>query len=90
MPTNSHLKAGIFVVAGFLAMVAALLLSGCAEDPPTIKAPDGQDAAASAATEKANPLVILTWDEYFSPEIISQFEERHGIPVEFVTFTNLE
>lgn len=39
---------------------------------------------------ESKPLVILTWDEYFSPGIIAEFEKETGIPVEFVTFSNLD
>src|SRR5690606_26481367 len=32
----------------------------------------------------------LTWDKYFSNEVVEAFESETGIPVEFVTFTNLD
>lgn len=66
----------LIVWMGFL-----LGLGGCRQEAEQADAPP-----ASAP----RPLVILTWDEYFSPDVISQFEESHGIPVEFVTFANLD
>ncbi|MCB1079867.1 MAG: spermidine/putrescine ABC transporter substrate-binding protein, partial [Verrucomicrobiae bacterium] len=40
--------------------------------------------------ESSTPLVILTWDEYFAPEVVADFEAEFGIKVEFVSFGNLD
>lgn len=76
------------------AIAGGFFLSGCREDltKTSIKSAVGevQDDAAPQPLKDASPLVILTWDEYFSPEIVAEFEKETGIPVEFVTFTNLD
>ncbi len=42
--------------------------------------------------ESAEPetLVLLTWDEYFSEDVVSAFEEEYGIDVQFEFFENLD
>lgn len=42
------------------------------------------------AGESNEALVILTWDEYFAPEVVAGFQEETGTLVEFVTFENLD
>jgi len=77
--------------------LAFLLLCGFAAALPSCEKsvstnPPAQ-SEADVAPEKASetkPLVILTWDEYFSAEAVAGFEKECGVPVEFVTFTNLQ
>ncbi|HQZ29957.1 MAG TPA: hypothetical protein PK648_17565, partial [Verrucomicrobiales bacterium] len=45
---------------------------------------------AASDSKEVEPLVILTWDEYFAPEVVSTFSERTGIPVKFRLFSNLD
>ena len=72
------------ILCVFLIVVTAL--TACRERPEVT----GTDLGAGTNTEDSNrPLVILTWDEYFSDEVIAEFEAEVGIAVEFVNFTNL-
>jgi spermidine/putrescine-binding protein len=74
--------------APFLATIA-LILSSCRDQaPPVVSDPEVSSEPASERSDR--PLTILTWDEYFSPAVVERFEKEHGIPVEFVTFSNLE
>jgi spermidine/putrescine transport system substrate-binding protein len=72
-----------------VAGLALLMLASCREV--------AIDASVSGSFEsdrqdevKSKPLVVLTWDEYFSEEVVSGFESENGIPVEFITFENLD
>lgn len=65
-----------------------LTLSGCREPGPAAVPATGENESGAPLAEA--PLVILTWDEYFSPEVVANFEKEHGIDVEFVTFSNLD
>lgn len=76
------------------AIAGTFFLSSCREDltKASIKSAldEGSEEDRRLPLKDAPPLVILTWDEYFSPEIVAEFETETGIPVEFVTFTNLD
>lgn len=66
-----------------------LILASCRDQaPPVASSPEVSPEATGDSSKR--PLTILTWDEYFSPAVVEQFEKEHGIPVEFVTFSNLE
>ncbi len=73
----------------FIAAVLALPFSAC-ENPESagVSQPSGKEVAAG--TSMIEPLVILTYDEYFSPAVISGFEKEHGSAVELVTFSNMD
>lgn len=64
-------------------VLSALFLVSCGD-------PRVASESEPSADPPVEPLVILTWDEYFAPEVVAAFEEAHGIPVEFVTFSNLD
>lgn len=71
----------------------ALMLCSCREQAQTPKSEpnlEAEPASLAKNDEGPRPLVILTWDEYFSPSVVEKFEKEHGISVEFVTFSNLE
>ncbi len=76
------------IVARLLLLIS-LLLSACAKKEPSAESASSSAPEAPAA-QAVKPLVILTWDEYFSEEVVAAFEAEHGIPVEFVTFANLD
>lgn len=86
----------VLKLIGFYAVIfGSMFLSSCREDltRTSIKAAlegAGEEATVPSPSEDASPLVILTWDEYFSPDIVEDFQKETGIPVEFVTFTNLD
>jgi len=71
-----------------VSLALTLTLTGCRESPPAAVTPSVEEEAETAASVK--PLVILTWDEYFFHGIVDEFEKEFGIPVEFVTFSNLD
>jgi spermidine/putrescine transport system substrate-binding protein len=74
------------------AALATLLMSGCGSD--SRPSPDSSKAAPPAAESggkgSSASLSILTWDEYFSDDLVAGFEAEFGIPVEFTTFANLD
>lgn len=69
-----------------------LLIVACREGQETSSHDPNPNSnqADPAAPVLPDPLVILTWDEYFSPEVVAEFSKESGIPVEFVTFQNLD
>jgi len=69
-----------------LLVVSVALLPACNE--PSTSSENPQGPVPQAADPET--LVILTWDEYFSDELISRFREETGIDVAFVTFENLD
>lgn len=69
-------------------LVSVLTLTGCRDTKPVSEAPVVEIKDENSASVK--PLVILTWDEYFFHGVIDDFEKEFGIPVEFVTFSNLD
>ena len=73
----------------FIAAVLALPFSAC-ENPESagVSQPSGKEVAAG--TSMIEPLVILTYDEYFSPAVISGFEKEHGSAVELVNFSKMD
>ncbi len=72
-----------------LCALVVMMLASCQEASTELSASGVVDGAEKAKS-KVKPLVILTWDEYFSKEVVSGFERESGIPVEFVTFENLD
>lgn len=75
---------GIFYSVGLLFLLGGF--SSC-RDPEVI---ESSVDAPSTSSQGVRPLVILTWDEYFAPEVVADFEKESGIPVQFVTFENLD
>lgn len=70
---------------GSAALGALLLLgTGCAEKT--------ESESSGHAVEKNTPkvLTILTWEDYFSPEVIDGFEKEFGVDVRFESFNNLD
>lgn len=43
-------------------------------------------AAMAELEAQQRKVVVLTWEEYIDPDIVSEFEEKTGIKVEFVTY----
>jgi spermidine/putrescine transport system substrate-binding protein len=77
-----------------LSLVGALVLgiSGCRPKLPAAASdhPQNPETSLNRDADGQRRLVILTWDQYFSNDVISKFEEESGIPVEFVVFENLD
>ena len=69
--------------------VALMMLASCREASTDLSLSGGV-GSDQKADPKSKPLVVLTWDEYFSNEVVSAFERESGIAVEFVTFENLD
>lgn len=64
-------------------------LTSCQDPaPPTVAA--APEPEVIVENPSPTPLVILTWDEYFSQEVVTEFEKETGRSVEFVTFENLD
>ncbi len=68
----------------FIALIGALV-GGCVDS----KVSDLEQVSDNHSSTLES-VVILTWEEYFSPDIVSLFEEETGISVEFRYFENLE
>ncbi len=66
----------------FAIATACAVLSGCGQKEEPIDQASRSDASPI--------LTILTWDEYFSLEVVGEFEREHGIEVRFETFNNLD
>ncbi|MBL9153723.1 MAG: spermidine/putrescine ABC transporter substrate-binding protein [Verrucomicrobiales bacterium] len=49
-----------------------------------------QISAADDAHNGLSSITILTWDEYFSMDLIRDFEREHKVNVDFVHFTNVD
>lgn len=77
----------IFIIAEFLALqsrsilllLLALLFPSCS--------PQQSSSQASAAKDV---LTILTWEEYFPPEVLEEFEDNEDILLEVITYENSE
>lgn len=70
----------------WLALAAALVISGCSEKPDT-SAPADSSAAAPAGSQK---VVIYNWTEYIPAEVLSAFTKETGIQVEYATYESNE
>ena len=71
-----------------VSMASFSFFAGCERDVPVEQAP--VDTSVEVAPEKAASLNVLTYDEYFSEEVIAAFESESGVDVEFTTFANLD
>jgi spermidine/putrescine transport system substrate-binding protein len=60
-------------------------LVGCSGEKPAENEPPASSASDSPKTDQ---LVILTWDQYISPEVLEQFSEETGIEIDYQTFEN--
>ena len=78
-------------MGGGLSVTVALALpfSAC-ENPDSAGIPQDSETEVAEGVSMVEPLVILTYDEYFSPSVISGFEKEQGVAVELVTFSNME
>lgn len=68
----------------FVTLLAAIGFSSCGEKKATIA---NETPLAEETSERE--VVVFTWEEYFDPEVISQFEEESGIHVRFEYFDSL-
>lgn len=59
-------------------------LVGCQDPEATVS-----NESLSAEPTPGKEVVIFTWEEYFDPEVISQFEEETGVQVRFEYFDSL-
>jgi spermidine/putrescine transport system substrate-binding protein len=76
-------------VRGMATAVALLLLSclfsSCGGEAEAINPP-----ISSHADDPHRSLTILTWEDYFSLDVIKEFEKEHGVTVKFEHFNNLD
>lgn len=70
----------------FSTFAAVCLLTGCNDDMQTA----ASVAESLRLVEEQEKVIVLTWEEYFSPDVVAEFEQETGIKVEFVYFENLE
>lgn len=70
----------------WLALAAALVISGCSEKPDTPAAAD------TVVVEPAGPqkVVIYNWTEYIPAAVLEQFTKETGIEVEYATYESNE
>ncbi len=88
---SSLLKDSLVQCRGLFALFGVLLFGVVSCRDADIRAQLGDSLQPAGEEDQAiEPVVILTWDEYFAPEVIEAFEKESGIPVEFVTFENLD
>jgi spermidine/putrescine transport system substrate-binding protein len=79
----------------WLALAAALLISGCSDKSET-QAPAETTASTPAATEAPAPttgsqkVVIYNWTEYIPAAVLEQFTKETGIEVEYATYESNE
>lgn len=78
MNINRRFRLTFFLLAIFFA------LSGCQENKPS------EVPRSNVPESSPGILTVLTYDEYFSEEVVHSFEEKTGITVKFVTFANLD
>ncbi|MCB1236088.1 MAG: spermidine/putrescine ABC transporter substrate-binding protein [Verrucomicrobiae bacterium] len=73
-------------ISRFLILMGGVcLFSACGEKD----AASESDRAASSRSDGPETITILTWEEYFAPEVIAAFEEESGIGVAFDYYQNL-
>jgi spermidine/putrescine transport system substrate-binding protein len=65
-------------------LVFLLLGAGCSHREP------GASAEPAAKPSTAAKLVLFSWEEYFAPEAIAEFEKESGIAVDYQTFGEVE
>lgn len=70
----------------FSIFAAVCLFTGCNDDMQTA----ASVAESLRLVEEQEKVIVLTWEEYFSPDVVAEFEQETGIKVEFVYFENLE
>lgn len=70
----------------WLALAAALVISGCSERSEN-QAPAGSAAPASSGPQK---VVIYNWTEYIPAAVLDQFTKETGIQVEYATYESNE
>lgn len=84
----SCLTSSLFVKRAALCLVMAagcVFLSACGEKGELAdSAPKSEDPPSSSS------LTILTWEDYFSLDVVKEFETEHGITVNFELFNNLD
>jgi len=71
-----------------ISLTVLSLFAGCKEEVRV------EPLAAEASLENSSvgdhSINILTYDEYFSEQVVHEFEKEAGVKVEFTTFTNLD
>ena len=58
--------------------------------PVTLPLYDDNKAIASNLQPEAGPLQVYNWVDYLNPEVIKDFERKHGVSVQVTTFTSLD
>lgn len=70
----------------FLGLVLSNFLCGCKKESPS----ESKELSNGTVSKESQHLVILTWKEYLSDKVISDFQKETGIAVNVETFENLE
>lgn len=70
----------------FAASIGILFLPACKDDAHVNRV----DRTSDGRARSNERVVLLSWEDYFSPEVISQFENEFKMEVEFVFFSNVE
>lgn len=73
----------------WLALVAALLISGCSDksEPQAQSEATGATASVAAGPQK---VVIYNWTEYIPAAVLEQFTKETGIEIEYATYESNE
>jgi len=71
-----------------VSLAAVTLFSACKQEGVSLAG--ATEARVDKAVEAGRSLKVLTYDEYFSEELILAFEKEKGIKVDFITFENLD
>jgi spermidine/putrescine transport system substrate-binding protein len=80
---NATVKMYLSVFSGIL--MSGCLLVGCSGE----KSAENETSASSASASEGNGrLVILTWEQYISPDVLEQFSEETGIGIDYQTVEN--
>ncbi len=70
---------------GLVMVAGCVFLPSCGEKGEMVDSAPQSDAPPSSST-----LTILTWDDYFSLDVVKEFETEHGVTVNFESFDNLD
>ena len=66
------------------ALLISLVLIGCEGDSDSSVGAEGENDFAGES------LTIYSWEEYFSPDLLANFEKETGAQIKYLTFSNTE
>jgi len=73
-------------VSTLFLLLFSLLLGGCGKGPTEVS----QAESDGQRVEEATTLTLYSWDEYFSPDLIKEFETRMGVSVDYQKYENTD